>query len=55
MTIKDIQKQSGLKPEVAESLYWHCFWLREAKVTDTNIIWRKLLWDKNYRLNRNNK
>lgn len=54
MTVKEIQQKSGLKPEVAESLYWHCIWLREAK-PDEKVMWRKLLWDKKYRLNRNHK
>lgn len=49
MTITEIQKQSGLKLEVAESLYWHCLWLRDAK-PDEKIQWRRLLWDKRYRL-----
>lgn len=54
MSIIEIQKQSGLKLEVAASLYWHCLWLRDAK-PDTKVMWRKLLFDKKYRLNRNHK
>lgn len=54
LTIKQISEKSGLKLEVAESLYWHCIWLRDAK-PDTKVMWRKLLWDKDYRLNRNHK
>lgn len=49
MSIIEIQKQSGLKPEVAESLYWHCIWLREAK-PDTKVQWSRMLRDKDYRL-----
>ena len=49
MTITEIQKQSGLKLEVAESLYWKSIWLREAK-PDEKIQWRRLLFDKKYRL-----
>lgn len=49
MSIIEIQKQSGLKPEVAESLYWHCLWLRDAK-PGTKVQWRRLLFDKKYRL-----
>lgn len=49
MSIIEIKEQSGLKLEVAESLYWHCIWLRDAKPGE-KIMWRKLLWDKNYRL-----
>lgn len=30
MTINQIVKISGLPIEVAESLYWHCLWLRAA-------------------------
>ena len=49
MTIKQISEKSGLKPEVAESLYWKSIWLREAK-PDEKIQWRRLLFDKRYRL-----
>ena len=49
MTVIEIQKQSGLKLEVAESLYWKSIWLREAK-PDEKIQWKRLLWDKKYRL-----
>ena len=49
MTIKEIQQQSGLKLEVAESLYWKSIWLREAPA-DTKVQWKRLLWDKKYRL-----
>ena len=49
MSVIEIQKQSGLKLEVAESLYWKSIWLREAK-PDTKVQWRRLLFDKRYRL-----
>lgn len=49
MSIIEIQKQSGLKPEVAESLYWKSIWLRKAK-PDERIQWRRILFDKKYRL-----
>lgn len=49
MTIKEIQQKSGLKLEVAESLYWKSIWLRTAPA-DTNVQWRRLLFDKKYRL-----
>lgn len=52
MSIKEIKEQSGLSVEVSTSLYWHCIWLRDAKPGDKNIVWRKLLWDKDYRLKR---
>ena len=52
MTIKEIKEQSGLKLEVAESLYWHCIWLREAR-TDENVQWSRMLRDKDYRLGKN--
>lgn len=48
MTINQIVKNSGLLIEVAESLYWHCLWLRTAS-EENKIIWRRLLSDKNYR------
>lgn len=54
MSIIEIQKQSGLKLEVAESLYWKSIWLREAK-PDEKVQWSRMLRDKDYRLNRNNK
>ena len=49
MSIKDIKDKSGLKMEVAESLYWHCLWLRTTP-SDTNVQWARLLRDKDYRL-----
>lgn len=49
MSIKDIKDKSGLKMEVAESLYWHCLWLRTA-TSDENVQWARLLRDKDYRL-----
>lgn len=52
MTIKEIKEQSGLKLEVAESLYWKSIWLREAKA-DEKIQWLKMLRDKDYRLGKN--
>lgn len=53
MTILEIQKLSGLKLEVATSLFYHCLWLRDAK-PDEKVMWRKLLWDKKYRLGKEN-
>lgn len=52
MTVKEIQQKSGLKPEVAESLYWHCLWIRTAPA-DTKVQWGRLLKDKEYRLKGN--
>ena len=52
MTIREIQQKSGLKLEVAESLYWHSIWLREAK-PDEKIQWSRMLRDKEYRLGLN--
>lgn len=49
MSIIEIQKQSGLKLEVAESLYWHSIWLRKAK-PDEKVQWSRMLRDKDYRL-----
>lgn len=49
MTINTIAEKSGLKKEVAESLYWHCLWLRDAP-EDVNVQWARLLRDKYYRL-----
>ena len=51
MEINQIVKNSGLPIEVAESLYWHCLWLRTAP-ENTNVMWYRLLNDKKYRLNR---
>ena len=48
MDVKDITKQSGLSKEVAESLYWKCLWLRDAK-PDTKVQWKRLLLSKEYR------
>ena len=52
MSIIEIQKSSGLKLEVAASLYWHCIWIRTAPV-DTKVQWGRLLKDKEYRLKGN--
>lgn len=52
MTIKEIQQKSGLKLDVAASLYWHCIWIRDAK-PDTKVQWGRLLRDKEYRLKGN--
>ena len=49
MSIKSIAEKSGLHIEVAESLYWHCLWLRTAP-EDANVQWARLLRDKDYRL-----
>lgn len=54
MTILEIHKQSGLKLEVAESLYYHCIWLRTTPA-DTKVQWCRLLKDKEYRLKGNRK
>ena len=48
MTIEQIKEKSGLSIEVAESLYWKCLWLRDAK-PDANIQWCRLLKDRKYR------
>ena len=48
MTIQEIKDKSGLKIEVAESLYWHSLKLRNAKPTDV-IFWKRMLVDKKYR------
>lgn len=48
MTINHISEKSGLRIEVAESLYWHCLWLRDAP-SDANVMWMRLLKDKKYR------
>ena len=49
MTINTIAEKSGLRIEVAESLYWHCLWLRTAP-EDAKVQWARLLRDKDYRL-----
>lgn len=49
MTVKDIKEKSGLKIEVAESLYWHSIYLRNLS-PDANISWYLVLKNKNYRL-----
>ena len=49
MNIKTIAEKSGLRIEVAESLYWKCLWLRTAS-EDANVQWARLLRDKDYRL-----
>lgn len=51
MTIKQIVKESGLPIEVAESLYWHCLWIRTAPATE-NVMWHRLLNDEKYRRNK---
>ena len=48
MSIEEVREKSGLPECVAESLYWHCLWLRYAK-PDTDIMWMRLLKDKKYR------
>lgn len=48
MSIEEVREKSGLKMEVAESLYWKCLWLRDAN-PGTNIDWMRLLKDKKYR------
>lgn len=48
MTVKQIKEKSGLPVDIAESLYWKSLWLREAEQSE-NIIWSKMLKDKNYR------
>lgn len=48
MSIKEIKDKSGLKMDVAESLYWHCLWLR-YEPSDSNIQWCRLLKDIKYR------
>ena len=52
MSIIEIQQKSGLKLEVAESLYWKSIWLREAP-SDTKVQWCRILKDKEYRLKGN--
>lgn len=52
MSIKDIKDKSGLRIEVAESLYWHCLWLRTAP-EDAKVQWARLLKDRNYRCMKN--
>ena len=52
MNIKEIKEKSGLKMDVAESLYWHCLWLRTAP-SDANVMWARLLKDQNYRCTKN--
>lgn len=54
MSIKSIAEKSGLRIEVAESLYWHCLWLRTAP-EDANVQWARLLRDKDYRLGKSKK
>lgn len=54
MTIKTIAEKSDLRIEVAESLYWHCLWLRTAS-EDAKVQWARLLRDKYYRLGKNKK
>lgn len=51
MTIKQIVEKSGLPVEVAESLYWHCLWIRTTPPT-TNVMWHRLLNDEKYRRNK---
>ena len=54
MTINTIAEKSGLRIEVAESLYWHCLWLRTAP-EDAKVQWARLLRDKDYRLGKSKK
>lgn len=49
MTIEEIEKKTEVKREVAESLYWHCYWLREAPV-NSNVNWSLLFRNEQYRL-----
>lgn len=49
MTIQEIAEKSKIKMDIAESLYWHCLWLRDAP-SDANVMWARLLNDKKYRL-----
>lgn len=49
MGIDTITQKSGLKKEVAESLYWHSIWLRNA-AEDAEVNWLSMLKDKHYRL-----
>ena len=49
MSIEEIKDKSSLHIEVAESLYWHCLWLRTAP-SDAKVQWARLLRDKYYRL-----
>lgn len=51
MTIMKIIEKSNLKPEIAESLYYKCLWLRDTEQED--IHWRQLLNNKEYRKNKN--
>ena len=48
MTILEIKEKSGLRIEVAESLYWKCLWLRTAH-SDANVQWARILNDRKYR------
>lgn len=48
MTINQIVKESGLPIEVAESLYWHCLWIRTTP-ENTDVMWHRLLNDEKYR------
>lgn len=49
MKVETIAKLSGLKQEVAESLYWHSLWLRKAEET-AQINWLYMLKDEHYRM-----
>ena len=51
MTIKQIVEKSALPIEVAESLYWHCLWIRTEPPT-TSVMWHRLLNDEKYRRNK---
>lgn len=51
MTIKQIVEKSSLPIEVAESLYWHCLWIRTTP-ENTDVMWHRLLNDEKYRRNK---
>lgn len=51
MTIKQIVEKSSLPIEVAESLYWHCLWIRTVPTTE-DVMWYRLLNDEKYRRNK---
>ena len=54
MKMNTIAEKSGLNMDVAESLYWHCLWLRDA-LEDAKVQWARLLRDKDYRLGKSKK
>lgn len=49
MTVKDIVASTGLKEEIAETLYWKCMWLREVPPTHS-VMWPLLFKSKKYRI-----